>query len=66
MSLHSFCKLCGVNITTQVLEEGVDIAPLNLRAAFDVDIEKLKITQYDGMSKDPKYVIGEPRPSEEK
>ncbi|KAG4423873.1 hypothetical protein IFR04_003018 [Cadophora malorum] len=56
-SLHSFCKICGTSVCVQVLKEGEDLMPLNLRTMMSgINVKDLNITEYDGAKNDPQYV----------
>lgn len=54
-SLHSFCKHCGTSVCVQVLQEGEDLMPLNVRTIDGVDLDKLRYKLYDGVSEKPVY-----------
>lgn len=57
-SLHSFCKICGTSVCVQVLKEGEDLMPLNLRTMMGgVNVRDLKVTKYDGAKNDPQYIV---------
>ena len=48
---HRFCSRCGVQGFAEGKDkEGKDTRAVNLRAVPDCDLEKLKITKYDGAS----------------
>lgn len=57
MSLHSFCGTCGVSVVVRVTDPTEDIMPLNVRTIDGIDLESLQFQRYDGMSKDPPYLV---------
>jgi hypothetical protein len=56
-SLHTFCSICGVSVLVRVLEEGDPVCPVNVRCFKNVDLEGLKVKEYDGWSKGKAYVV---------
>lgn len=48
---HLFCKECGiVSFSKASAPDGTKMVAINVRCLDDVDISKIKITEYDGKS----------------
>lgn len=57
-SLHKFCRICGVSVLVQVLSEGEDLMPLNVRTLVPaVELGELEVETYDGWSEGEAYTI---------
>ena len=54
-SLRSFCSICGSSVGVQVLHQGEDLMPLNVRCFDGIELEKLRYKEYDGAKKKPGY-----------
>jgi len=60
--LHCFCKICGVSVIVQILEEPREDMkpvemPINVRTIVGVQIDKLEKRYYDGQKALPLYDV---------
>ncbi|GAB7349133.1 hypothetical protein MBLNU459_g8078t2 [Dothideomycetes sp. NU459] len=59
ISVHGFCKVCGVDVVNRFIDPETQIAhrPINIRTMDNVDLEALEVTADDGWSREPLYQI---------
>ena len=49
---HGFCKTCGIGaFSSGVGKDGGEMRAVNVRCLDDIDLSKLKVTEFDGKSR---------------